>query len=235
MKDIVTIIIAANVLITFWGFRSRQFFNRFSFAVGPILQSRQYERILISTFLHADYIHLLFNMISFYSFAAEMQQLIGGLNLLILYFGSALGGDLLALYIQRHHPAYRAVGASGAISGVIFSSVLFFPAGRIYLFFVPIGIPTWLFAILFVLISVYGIGKQAGNIGHEAHLGGALTGLLITGMLYPEVLADQIVLTLVLFIPVVVFLAIIIRKPELLHIQYEQKRNINGDPNKRDY
>lgn len=212
MPVVALILIGINVAVSIAGFQNRRFFDRYAFSVGNIIQNRQYERIMVSTFLHVDIIHLLFNMFSFYSFAFHLEQLMGRVLLLVLFFGSALGGDLLALVIHRKQPGYRAAGASGAVSGVIFASVLLLPGGRIMIFPIPVGIPPWLFAIIFVLISIYGIGKQAGNIGHEAHLGGALTGLLITGILYPVALEEHLLLSMGLIIVILAFLVRFIKK-----------------------
>ncbi len=229
MSLVVMLLIALNVIITLIGFQNRQFFNRYAFSVGGVLKQHQYDRILVSTFLHVDYGHLLFNMFSFFSFAIHIEEQIGRLFLLLLFFGSALGGDLLALIIHRKHSRYSAVGASGAISGVIFASVLFFPGGSIMIFPIPVGMPPWLFAIVFVLISVYGIGRQSGNIGHEAHLGGALTGVLISGLVFPRVIENNIFLTIVLVVPVILFLVLYLKNPEKLHLLSQSKRRRRDD------
>ncbi len=228
MSLISLLLIVVNIGVSLIGFRNVQFFNRYAFSVDGIIRQRQYDRFITSIFLHVDYVHLFFNMFSFYSFAIYIEKFTGGLFLLLLFFGSALGGDFLALFIHRRHPRYRAAGASGAISGVIFASVLLFPEGRIMVFPVPIGLPTWLFAIIFVLISVYGIGKQTGNIGHEAHLGGALTGILITGLFFPAAVLSNILLTLLLILPVAIFLWIIVKNPGKIHLRYQQKENREG-------
>ena len=96
-----------------------------------------------------------------------------------------LGGSLLTLLVRRNDPSYRAIGASGAISGVLFGFVLLRPLQSIYLFLIPIGIPAVLFAIGYVAVSVLGMRTRWGKIGHEAHLGGALGGVVLTLLLYP--------------------------------------------------
>lgn len=215
---VVMLLILIAVLVSLNGFRDQSFFERYAFFVGGILRNRQYERFLVSTFLHVDYIHLFFNIFSFYSFAIELVNFTGQIFLLLLFFGSGIGGDFLALLIHRKHAGYRAVGASGAVSGVIFSSVLLLPGGSILIFPFPFGIPPWLFAILFVLFSVYGIGRQSGNIGHEAHLGGALCGILITALVYPSALLEHWFLTIVLVLPVALFLFVYLKNPQSLHL-----------------
>jgi membrane associated rhomboid family serine protease len=217
---VVIILILLIVIISLIGFNNSGFFKRYSFSVSGILYKKQIDRLIISIFLHVDYIHLFFNLFSFYSFAIHIERGLGSLFLAVLFFGSALGGNFLALFLHRKHPDYSAIGASGAVSGVIFASVLIYPEGSILIFPIPIGMPPWLFAILFVLISIYGIGKQAGNIGHEAHLGGALTGILITGILYPWIIKEHLFLTFAIVTPVSLFLYFYVRNPEILHIDY---------------
>ncbi len=239
MSLLVMILIAANVIVSLIGFQNPTFFNRYTFSIKGIIQDKQFDRILVSTFLHVDLVHLLFNMFSFFSFAIHIEQEIGRFFLFVLFFGSAILGDLLAFMIHRKHLKYSAAGASGAISGVIFSSVLFFPNSSIMVFPVPFGIPPWLFAIIFVLVSIYGIGRQAGNIGHEAHLGGALAGVLITGLFYPNLIENQLILTMVLVIPVIVFLILFLLRPDILHVQYQKKlykkmnKNISKNSSKK--
>ncbi|MEX0748047.1 MAG: rhomboid family intramembrane serine protease, partial [Rhodothermales bacterium] len=110
---------------------------------------------------------------------------------LILYFGSELAAHGLSLFLHRDRADYAAVGASGAVSGVLFGFCLFEPFEKIYIFFIPIGIPAILFAVLYVLVSMYAMrhaqeGGMTGGIAHEAHLGGAVGGLLLTILLEPR-------------------------------------------------
>jgi len=104
---------------------------------------------------------------------------------LTIYLGAMIGGNLLALYAHRYHD-YRALGASGGVAGVIFAYVLLFPGGRINMYFLPIGIPSWLYAIGYLLASFYGMHRGLGNAGHDAHLGGALVGLFTAAAFHPQ-------------------------------------------------
>jgi membrane associated rhomboid family serine protease len=224
----VLILILFIFIFTLIGFNNQNIARRFDFSVGGIIEKRQYDRMITSIFLHVDYLHLLFNLFSFYSFAIHISQGFGSRFLLILFFGSALGGNLLALVIHRNRPKYRAMGASGAVSGIIFASVLIYPQGSIIVFPVPIGMPPWLFAIIFILISIYGIGKQSGTIGHEAHLGGALTGIGITAIIYPWIVKEHLTLTFVIIIPILLFLYFFLKKPGYLKIQNYKKYKKRG-------
>ncbi|HLT79571.1 MAG TPA: rhomboid family intramembrane serine protease [Cyclobacteriaceae bacterium] len=215
--EIVTLaLIAANILISYKGFRDASFFDRNLFEVGRVLHHREYGRLFMSGFLHVDWTHLLFNMFSLYSFSAIMEQILGPVNVLIIYFASLFGGDLLALFIHRRHPGYRAVGASGAVSGVIFAAIAIVPDIHVSLFLIPIGIPGWLFGICYVIYSMYGIRTSAGNIGHEAHLGGALVGLVTAVLIVPAVLKHNTLPVALIGVAGTVFLLLMVFRPDLL-------------------
>ncbi len=200
------IFIICTVIVTIITFRNRRLFNSMSFHVHPILSDGQVYRIISSMFLHVNGAHLIFNMFSFFSFALYMEMNFGFTLVLLITFISGIIGNLLALLIHHNNPGYRAVGASGAVSGVIFASIFLLPGGSVIIFPVPIPIPSWLFAILFILISIYGIGRSTGNIGHEAHLGGALAGIAMAVLFQPAIIQQQTVLLAGITIPVVVFL-----------------------------
>ncbi len=211
-------LIIANVLFSWKGFGDRRFFERHMFDVGEITGRGDIIRIFSSGFLHANVAHLLFNMMALYSFSVGVGTVFGFRSYLAVYFGSLVGGNMLALYIQRNNPEYRAVGASGAVCGVIYSSILIFPDSAISILFLPIAIPSWLFGILFIFVSVYGIRTGIGNIGHEAHLGGAISGILISIMLQPWLLRERPILALALLLPIGTFMYLLATRPGLLGI-----------------
>jgi hypothetical protein len=127
-----------------------------------------------------------------------------------------IGGDLLALFIHRHHGDYSAVGASGAISGVIFASIALFPGIHVGAILLPISVPGWLFGVLYVLYSIYGIRSKKDNIGHEAHLGGAFVGIVTALLFYPAAAINNIFTIAVILIPMALFTWVIITKPQFL-------------------
>lgn len=215
--DLFTIIlIAANVLISYKGFNDPAFFERNLFEVGKVLRRKEYGRLFMSGFLHVDWTHLLFNMFSFYSFSISLERYLGSVEVAVIYFASLFGGDLLAMFIHRNHPNYRAVGASGAVSGIIFAAIAIFPGIQVSIFLIPIGIPGWLFGACYVLYSMYGIRSSTGNIGHEAHLGGALVGLLTAILLVPAVLTENTLPVVLIGLLGLVFLLIMIMRPAIL-------------------
>ncbi len=214
-----TLLLLVTAAISFQGLRRTEYMEGYDFEVDRILIDREWYRLVSSGFLHVSWIHFGFNMIALLSFSFALELKFGMLLFLGLYFLCMVGGNLLALYIHRNHGDYKAVGASGAISGVVFSSIILYPSSSISFVILPISIPNWLFGILFVLISIYGIKSQKGNLGHEAHLGGAITGILATIFVDPSVVSQSWWLLLIVLLPVVAFLILIIRNPAVLMIR----------------
>jgi len=209
---ITLLITGLTIFLSFLGFQKKDLVWNHIFDVQRIIQKRQYYRLLTSAFFHSNWTHLLFNMFSFYAFASYMESAVGSTMLLLLYILSILGGGLLSLGIN-HKREYLALGASGGVSGVIFSSIFVFPGGAILVFPVPIPIPAWLYAVLFVLISMYGMRKQVGNIGHDAHLGGALTGLLFTLWVYPAVILSDLIFFTSIVLAIMLFIGYVVIHP----------------------
>lgn len=195
------------------GFKDETFFNKFMFHIDPILGYKEYTRLLTSGFLHVDLPHLLFNMFSFYSFSAEIEKIYGIHFVIFIYFISMIGGSLFSLSIHKIHPDYSAAGASGAVSGIIFASIFLLPGGSIGFFFIPISIPAEIYGILFIIISMYGIKSQKGNIGHEAHLGGALTGMLILLILAPKSINNNKILFTIITTIITFFIIYLFNNP----------------------
>jgi len=210
------ILITVNGLISYKGFKDFGFFSKYSFRIDEILIQKEYKRLFTSGFLHANWTHLIFNLITLYFFSSGIEQFLGFGSLLFLYFAALFGGNLLALFIHRNHGDYSAVGASGAVCGLVFASIALFPDSRIGLILIPIYFPAWLFGIAYVLYSMYGIKTQGDNIGHEAHLGGGLVGLLIAIILKPEVLTINYLPIMLILIPSIIFLFIIFYDKTLL-------------------
>ncbi|TAE55270.1 MAG: rhomboid family intramembrane serine protease [Bacteroidetes bacterium] len=208
------LLLLANTLVTYQGLNDRSFFDRYSFQIDGILIRKEYYRIISSGFLHVDWRHFILNMLTFYFFSYALEVKFGHALFLLLYFGSLAGGNLLALYIHRNHGDYHAVGASGAISGLIFASIAVFPGLILYLIFFPI--PGWLFGLIYVLASIYGIKSQSDNIGHEAHLGGGLAGMLTAVSLDPYVVRENYFEILCILVPSAVFLYLLMRNPDFL-------------------
>jgi membrane associated rhomboid family serine protease len=201
--DLVTIIIiAANVIISYKGFGDFGFFEKYKFNVGALRRGEQF-RLFSSGFLHIDNAHLFFNMFSLYVFADIVINDLGVYSYLIIYIGSLLLGNLLSLYFHKDEYYYSAVGASGAVMGVIYSAILLQPGMSLYLFFIPIPIPAYIFGIGYLLYSIYGMKNRVGNIGHDAHFGGAIGGYVITLILASWLFEENLLMIGLLAIPIV--------------------------------
>ena len=206
------------------------FYDKFSFKVDNILLYKDYKRIVTAGFLHVNWMHLLFNMFAFYFFSMGLESAIGGINFLIIYFAGLVGGNLLTLLLHKDDGGYSSVGASGAIAGVIFTTIALTPGMKIGLFFLPISIPAWLFGLLYILYSIYGIRSKKDNIGHDAHLGGALVGMAVGLIMYPAAIASNYPTILIISLPAMAFIILIINQPSLLLIDnlfYKRSRQLN--------
>lgn len=201
MNTILILIILVNVAISYKGWNDLSFFRRYEFHVGSIRAGEQI-RMLSSGFLHVDVSHLLFNMLTLYFFAPVVIGFLGTLSFSLVYFGSLLFGSLLTYFFHKNDYNYRAVGASGAVTGVLYSAILLQPDMMIGVFFI-IPVPAYLFGILYLLYSVYGIKTQNDNIGHTAHFGGAVGGYLITLVKEPLLLVENTLMVILLAIPIV--------------------------------
>ena len=183
------IIIAINVAATFIALGNEKLFRALLFNVDAVLNKGEVHRLITAGFLHADGNHLLFNMLTLFFFGPvlERDEMLGLNGFLIVYFASLILGNIWALIENMRRPEYNAVGASGAVSGVVVSFCLFAPFALLLIFFI-IPMPAILFAVLYIAYSAFAMGRDNSNIGHEAHLGGALTGLVVTMLLVPGIL-----------------------------------------------
>lgn len=197
------IIIGLNVLCSLKGFKDRSFFETYKFNVGGIKRGEQ-VRMLVSGFLHVDLQHLLFNMITFYFFADKVIYYVGPFYFFLIYFGSLIFGNLLSYYFHKNEAYYSAVGASGAVTGILYAAILLNPGMELYLYFVPIPIPSYVVGVGYMLYSIYGMKSRIGNIGHDAHFGGAIGGYVLTLLIAPQVLETHLWMVIVLAIPILI-------------------------------
>ncbi|WP_293890885.1 rhomboid family intramembrane serine protease [Flavobacterium sp.] len=195
-------IIATNVLISMKGFNDESFFRKYQFHVGSIRAGEQI-RMVSSAFLHADAVHLLFNMIALYSFAPVVTETLGNLSFLLIYAGSLIFGSLLTMVFHGNEYNYRAVGASGAVTGIIYSAILLYPDMTIGIFGV-IPMPAYIFGIGYLLYSIYGMKSKRDNIGHTAHFGGAIGGYAITLLKDPMLFEQSTFMVILLAIPIII-------------------------------
>ena len=197
------IIIALNVLCSLKGFKDRSFFETYKFNVGGIKRGEQ-VRMLVSGFLHVDLQHLLFNMITFYFFADKVIYYVGPFYFFLIYFGSLIFGNLLSYYFHKNEAYYSAVGASGAVTGILYAAILLNPGMELFLYFIPIPIPSYVVGVGYMLYSIYGMKSRVGNIGHDAHFGGAIGGYVFTLLIAPQVLESHLWMVIILAIPILI-------------------------------
>jgi len=200
-------ILAANILVSIRGFNDIGFFERYKFHIGGI-QAGQRDRMVTSGFLHVDISHLFFNMFTLYFFANVVINWLGPIKFLIIYFVSLLGGSLLALFFHKNEPHYSAVGASGAVTGILYAAILLYPDMRLAIMFIPIPFPAYVLGIAYLLYSIYGMRSRLGNIGHTAHFGGAIGGYATTLMFMPQLFVTDTLVVILLAIPIVVLLVL---------------------------
>ena len=191
-------IIIANVLVSLKGFKDQLFYRKYQFHVGSIRSGEQI-RMISSGFLHADEMHLAFNMLTLFFFAPYVYEYIGDFSFLLVYFGSLIFGSLLTMVFHGNEYSYRAVGASGAVTGIVYSAILLEPRILIYGF-----IPGYLFGIAYLLYSIYGMKEKRDNIGHAAHFGGAIGGYAITLIKDPILFQENTLEVVLLAIPVII-------------------------------
>ncbi|MEN8797671.1 MAG: rhomboid family intramembrane serine protease [Flavobacteriaceae bacterium] len=200
-------IIAANILVSLRGFNQSAFFDRYKFSIAAI-RAGQRERMITSGFLHVDFSHLFLNMLTLYFFADVVIKWFGAPKFLIIYLISLAAGSLLALFFHRNEPYYSAVGASGAVTGILYAAILLQPNMKLFLMFIPIPIPAYILGIAYMLYSIYGMKNRVGNIGHTAHFGGAIGGYVITLLFKPELFITDTLMVILLAIPIVILFAL---------------------------
>lgn len=203
MSTVLIVIVVATVLFSYKGFNDVAFFRKYEFHIGSIRAGEQI-RMFSSGFLHADMGHLFFNMFTLYMFAPVVINYFGSFSFLFIYFISLVMGSLLTLLMHKNDYSYRAIGASGAVIGILYSAILINPNMDLYLFFIPIPIPAYLFGIGYLLYSIYGMKAKNDNIGHTAHFGGAIGGYLITLLKEPSMFVNNTYMVVLLAIPILI-------------------------------
>lgn len=202
--NILTIIIAITALISISAFNNRDLIYRYMFIPARIQETGEKYRFFSHIFIHGDYMHLIFNMLSLYFLGNFMLDTQGGTYLengggiieiqdgwiqkygfwegqimfAILYFAGGLFATLIPYSRHKNNPSYMSLGASGAVSAVIFASIIWNPTMKLHLFFIPIGIPAYIFGPLYIAYEIYMDKRGNTGIAHDAHLGGAIFGIL---------------------------------------------------------
>ena len=208
------ILIVINVIVSYRGFKNPAFFDRYKFEVDKITLNKDYKRLVTSGFLHVNWMHLIFNVFALYFFSQMVEALLGETEFLIIYFGSLIAGNLFSLIVHKKDGYYSVVGASGAVCGLIFACIALAPNSSMTLIVIPLRI--WIFGLLFVATSIYGVRSRRDNVGHEAHMAGALAGMFITAIFSPMAFIENWPYILIVALPCIAFIYVIIKRPDLL-------------------
>ena len=185
------VILAATVLVTMAAFSRRALYEQLMFHSYAVVHRSEWWRLFTTSLVHASWPHLLFNAFSLLSFGVFLEGAIGSWRFALLYVLGVVVATFTSLIIHRNDMGYRAVGASGGVCAVIGAATALFPDLGMYLFFIPIAIPAWLFGAAFIVYSIVGSEQQWGNIGHSAHLGGEVFGIGFAIAFFPSVVLEQ--------------------------------------------
>ena len=178
------VILAITVLTSLLGMYSMpQVIDRCLFRPYFFLRKKQYDTIYLSGLVHADLGHLLFNMITFYFFAFPLERHFGTTRFLLLYFFGLVASHFCTYFKHKDNAQYASLGASGAISAVLFAYIVYFPTTTLMIIPIPVPIPAWLFALGYVGYSYWASLHSRGRINHDAHLCGAVSGLVFVAMI----------------------------------------------------
>jgi membrane associated rhomboid family serine protease len=191
------ILLAATVIVSLMAFSNVDLSNNLKFNAWLIKHKKQSWRFFSYALVHADFLHLFINMYVLYSFGDIVEQLLkmhfgfkGILYYGLLYVGGIIFSTLFDYRKHKDDPYYNAVGASGAVSAVVFASILLYPSGSIFIFPIPFSLPSWIFGVLYLIYSAF-MGRRAkDNIGHNAHFSGAIFGILFTAIVLPETIGN---------------------------------------------
>lgn len=179
------ILFVLTIATSLIGLKSPQLVDKMVLRPYWLARKGEYHRLITSGFVHADLWHLIFNMVTFWFFGFPLEGAIGSVKFAVLYLLGLVLSDLGTWYKHRNDPNYASLGASGAILAVLFASIIYAPGQSIMIFPIPIPIPAPLFAVLYLGYSYWQSRQNQGRINHDAHIGGALTGLAFVAVTDP--------------------------------------------------
>jgi membrane associated rhomboid family serine protease len=184
---VASLILLFTVVTSIYAFNDPTLYGKFMLHPYSVYRKNKLYTLITSGMIHSDWMHLIFNMMTFFFFAFTLEAQIGSFKFGLVYFASLILSDIPTIFRHKDDFWYNSLGASGAISGVLFSFILFYPLAPLSLFFLPIGIPAVLFGGLYLLYCVYASKQSRDNINHDAHFFGALTGIIITILIIPGI------------------------------------------------
>ncbi len=184
------VILIITCIVSLVAFYNENIYVQFMLHPYSVSRGKRLYGLITSGFIHKDWMHLIFNMLSYYFFAGILETNLGHWQFGLLYMVSLILSDLPSVNKHKEDYGYHSLGASGAVSAVIFGAILFDPLQPIYIMLIPIGIPGIIFAILYLVYCNYASKHARDNVNHDAHLFGALSGLMITIILHHQVLPE---------------------------------------------
>jgi membrane associated rhomboid family serine protease len=179
------LIMVVTIIVSIIGMNQPRFLDRALLRPYTLFRKREYEKLITSGFVHADFGHLIFNMITFYFFAFPLERRIGSLSFVSLYFIGMVLSEIGTCMKHRDNPEYASLGASGAILAVLFASIMYFPTQSLFILPIPVPIPAPLFAVGYLAYTYWQSKQNTGRINHDAHFGGALTGIAFVAATEP--------------------------------------------------
>lgn len=189
---VASIIFVITLATTLWAFNDENIYARFILNPYGVSRGERVYTVITSGLIHKDWNHLFFNMLSYYFFAFQLETLIGHWQFGLLYVLSLVLSDLPSIQKHKEDIWYNSLGASGAVSAVIFAFIMYSPLTGMYLMFIPIAIPAWIFGGLYLVYCHFASKHARDNVNHDAHLFGAISGIIISIALNPHIVHDFI-------------------------------------------
>jgi membrane associated rhomboid family serine protease len=183
---VASVIFGITIASSLLAFYNDELYDRMILNPYHVSKGSEIYTLLTSGFIHKDWMHLIFNMMTYYFFAFQLEAIIGHWQFALLYIVSLVLSDLPTVYKNRENFWYRSLGASGAISAVVFSAIMFDPTAKMGLLLIPIQIPAIIFGALYLVYCVYASRRSSDGINHDAHFYGALCGIILTVILIPQ-------------------------------------------------
>lgn len=192
IAPVASLIFVFTVITSLYAFYDNTLYGKFMLHPYSVSRGHKVWTVITSGFIHGDWMHLFFNMFTFVAFAFTLERLLGSWQFGLMYFLTLILSDLPTIFRYKNNFNYNSLGASGAISAVLFSYILFNPLSKLLIFPIPFGIPAIVFGPLYLIYSVYASRNARDGINHDAHFYGALTGLIFTILFVPGILQNFI-------------------------------------------
>lgn len=185
---VTALIMLFTVITSIYAFNDNSLYGKFMLHPFSISRGQKVYTLITSGLIHADWMHLIFNMITLFSFGRNLEASIGSGSFAAIYIIGLILSDIPTVFKHKNDFWYNSLGASGAVSAVLFASILVFPFQKIYLMFIPFGVWAVIFGPLYLIYCVYAAKQARDNINHDAHFYGALTGMIVMVIIFPGII-----------------------------------------------